>query len=194
MSFVDLCSFPSLPFSPFLSLLYLWISSLLLTSIASSCLRYSFFPLSSGPFHPTSLTSSSSFPHLLWFSLPASLRLSPGPDWWRVEVKQTDSGWGIAPASLWHWAPFKPGKWSMLNLILNTRSLTLVDRRRVEAGVWQPSWGILIRPTFQVYLQVFVCMCLFVCVAFLLETVYLKQEPSVLCLKGSWRVLLSRLS
>lgn len=41
---------------------------------------------------------------------------------------------------------------------------------------------------------VFLCMRVFVCVAFLLETAYLTQEPSVLHLKGSWRALLYRQS
>ena len=39
---------------------------------------------------------------------------------------------------------------------------------------------------------VFVCMHGIVCVAFLLETAYFTQEPSVLHLKGRWRVLLYR--
>lgn len=108
-------------------------------------------------FLPTSLPSSSPSPHLSSLSLHLSLSVSPRPDWWCAEVRQTDGGWGITPASLWHWAPFRPGKWSMLNLILNTPSLTPADRRGVEASVWHHSWGNPIRPAVQVYLQV--CLC-----------------------------------
>lgn len=81
--------------------------------------------------------------HLIFFKILCAF--SPRPDWWCIEVKQMDSGWGIGPASLWHWALFKPGKWSMLNLILNTRSFTPANRRRMEASIWQDSWGTLIR-------------------------------------------------
>lgn len=142
-------SFPSIPPSPDLSFLHR--SSVLLSSSLSRL--------------PTFLpTAPSSFPHPHLLCFPLLTSVSPRPDWWCVEVRQTDGGWGIAPASLWHWAPFRPGKWSMLNLILNTPSLTPADRRRVEASVWQHSWGILIRPTVQVYLQVCLCACVWLCV------------------------------
>lgn len=98
---------------------------------------------------------------VFYLSIPPSI--SPMSNWWCVEARQTDGGWGIAPASLWHWAPFRPQKWSMLNLILNTPSLTPADRRKVETNVWQHSWGNLISPTVEVYLQVCLCACLCLC-------------------------------
>lgn len=157
-------------FLPPLLLLY-FLFSLVTPVLASLVFLPSFYLLSLSFLHPYLHPNSPSHSPYLTCILYPSLRFSPRPDWWCVEARQTDGGWGIAPASLWHWAPFRPGKWSMLNLILNTPSLTPADRRRVEASVWQHSWGNLIRPTVQVYLQV--CLCalgVFMCVAVLLET------------------------
>lgn len=93
---------------------------------------------------------------LIFFTILCAF--SPRPDWWCIEVKQMDSGWGIGPASLWHWALFKPGKWSMLNLILNTCSFTPANRWRMEASIWQHSWRTLIRDFKSI------CSCLRACV------------------------------
>lgn len=91
---------------------------------------YSWSHAGSASPNPTSVLP---FPHLACFSLPPPFSLRP--DWCCIEVKQMDSGWEIGPASLWHRAPFKPEKWSMLNLILNTHSLTSTDRLRVEVSI-----------------------------------------------------------
>lgn len=170
VSFHHLSSVPS----PFLSFSFTYqcpLISSVLSPLPASLTPFSF--LSFPPFLQP-LSQLNFFIHLpltscASFSLPSSV--FPRPDWWCVEVRQMDGGWGIAPASLWHWGPFRPGKWSMLNLILNTLSLTPADRRRVEASVWQHSWGNLIRPTVQVYLQVCLCACVWLCVL----PSYLKQ-------------------
>lgn len=103
--------------------------------------------------------------HLIFFTILCVF--SPRPDWRCIGVKQMDNGWGIGPASLWHWARFKPGKWSMLNLILNTRSFTPANRWRMEASIWQHSWGTLIRD-FKSTCSCS-CACVFVCCYLLLN-------------------------
>lgn len=177
--FVNMSSYSSQSFflSPsFTSLVFISLLLFLLSPSLLSRLPASFTPSCLFPFPHSFLSCYPPTPPLhspslayAWLSFPPSV--SPRPEWWCVEVRQTDGGWGIAPASLWHWAPFRPGKWSMLNLILNTPSLTPADRRRVEASVWQHSWGNLIRPTVQVYLQVCLCACGCLCVL----PSYLKQ-------------------
>ena len=80
----------------------------------------------------------------------------------------------------------------MLNLILNTPSLTLVDRRRVEASVWQHSWGNLIRPMVQ---STCICVCVLGCfsVHSLLKTVFFYTGAICANLKGSWRAPLTEI-
>lgn len=80
----------------------------------------------------------------------------------------------------------------MLNLILNTPTLTLADRRRVETRVWHHSWGNLIRPTvLSTHINVCALVCVCVWVVFFLTSDRFSDTWAI-CpnLKGSWRALL----
>lgn len=107
---------------------------LLLISVTFPCLPYSFFPLSFSSFLPISLPGpllySPSLSCYASLSFPPSI--SPRPDWWCVEVRQTDGGWGIAPASLWHWASFRPGK--MIDVKSNFKHPQFNSGRQTESG------------------------------------------------------------
>lgn len=114
----SLTTCPSLKPSSVIFLPYLYLLSPLLLCPLSSHLSY----------HSPGFPSSVYFPYLfLSCSIPPSV--SPGLDWWCVEVRQTDGGWGIAPASL---GPIQA--WEMIDVKSKFKHPQLNFSRQTESG------------------------------------------------------------
>lgn len=132
--------------------------------------------------------SSFPFPHLFSFSLHSSLRLSQA--WLMVCWGEADGRWvRDCPCQPLTSGPIQARE--MIDVKSNFKHPQFNSGRQTESGgqrlatqLGQPD------KTYGSSLPAGV----FMCVAFLLETTYLTQKPSVLYLKGSWRALLYRQS